>query len=281
VKTIKDLLDSGVKNLSGISPTPRLDCELLLSAVTGLDKIKFISEETKEISDVEVSRFLSLLERRINFEPVAYLTGIKEFYGIEYNVNPAVLIPRPETELLVDLALKAGIAMKRPLKILDLGTGSGCIPVSLAVEFSKLQIEVTIDAVDKSAGSLEVAKINLTKFKLEKIINLIEGNWFSTLPPEKKYDLILSNPPYIAENDRNVSPETKFEPHDALFSGASGLDDIRHIITEAPKFLKTDGVLLMEIGSGQVMSLFSQLQHCKYAVFRDLSAHDRVLQITF
>lgn len=282
MSTIKSLLESAALKLKTISASPRLDAEILLSHLLQADKVRLIADSNKKIgADVE-RQFTGLLERRINHEPVAYLTGKKEFYGLEFAVNSNVLVPRPETELLVDIAVKISQNIDSDIKILDLGTGSGCIPVAIANELTKTKKKFSIDAVDVNKLSLQVAKQNITKHGYGKTITLINSDWFQSLPPEKKYNLIVSNPPYIAENDKDVSPETKYEPALALYSGSSGLDSIFTLINDCRSYLEDGGKFVFEIGSGQAERIKNYVNEIPlvFNIFQDLAGKDRVVMLS-
>jgi release factor glutamine methyltransferase len=220
---------------SGIDPR---EARLLLAAASGLSEAAVIAFQERALaSDVE-SRFLNYMERRKRGEPVAYILGCKEFYGLELAVNPAVMVPRPETELLVDLALERGFS-----SLVDLGTGSGAI--AIALKRSRPQARVV--AVEASAAALAVAKRNAAMHGLE--IDFRHGRWFEPLAGER-FDIIVANPPYVAEGDPHL-PDLGFEPHAALVSGADGLDAFREIVRAAPGYLVSGGWLLMEHGMGQ------------------------------
>jgi release factor glutamine methyltransferase len=213
------------------------------------------------LEETDLLRFASLVARRKGGEPVAYLVGCREFYGRKFAVSPAVLIPRPETELLVDLALAqkvdAGDTAKSVAtsaatsttthapRILDLGTGSGCIAITLALEIPSAEV----CAVDVSAAALDVARGNAQR--LGARLRLLQSDWFDALAGEK-FDLIVGNPPYVAERDPHLGVEDlRYEPGRALASGADGLDAIRHIVAAAPRHLRRGGRLWLEHGYDQ------------------------------
>jgi release factor glutamine methyltransferase len=219
---------------SGIDPR---EARLLLAAATGFSEASVVAFPEKQLPvDVE-KQFFEKANRRRSGEPVAYILGSKEFYGLELTVNPAVLIPRPETELLVEIALQ-----KRPSTVLDLGTGSGAIALAL-----KKHLPARVTAVEASAASLAVAQRNAVKHGLE--VEFLHGQWFRPVAG-RRFDLVLSNPPYVAEGDPHLEA-LRFEPRSALVSGADGLDAIREIVREAPAHLAAGGWLLLEHGSGQ------------------------------
>jgi release factor glutamine methyltransferase len=214
------------------------DARLLLAAASGFSQASLVAHPEVELpSDVE-EKFRRFLSRRENGEPAAYILGRKEFYGLELAVDPAVLIPRPETELLVELALQRDFS-----SVLDLGTGSGAI--ALAIKRHRPQARVV--AVEASAAALEVAKRNCVRLGLD--IELRHGRWFDPLAGER-FDLVVSNPPYVAAGDPHLAA-LGFEPAAALVSGADGLDAIRQIARGARRHLRLGAWLLVEHGQGQ------------------------------
>ncbi|MCX7157553.1 MAG: peptide chain release factor N(5)-glutamine methyltransferase [Rhodocyclales bacterium] len=224
---------------------PASEARLLLGHVMGRPAAWLISHDDRVLDEDELLAFASLVARRAGGEPVAYLVGRREFFGREFAVSSAVLIPRPETELLVDIALKAKVGAGETARILDLGTGSGCIAVTLALEFPLAQVT----AVDASAAALEVAQENAER--LGATLRLLQSNWFDQLPGER-FDLIVANPPYIAAADPHLAAgDLRHEPAAALSSGADGLDAIRRIIAAAPAHLTPGGQLWLEHGYDQ------------------------------
>jgi release factor glutamine methyltransferase len=229
---------------SGIDPR---EARLLLARVTGFSEASVLASPERTLASPDAERFVAFAERRRRGEPVAYILGEKEFYGLRLAVNPAVLIPRPETELLVDLALQREFS-----SALDLGTGSGAI--ALAVK--KHRPGARVIAVEDSAVTLVVAQRNGTALGLE--VEWRHGDWFDAVPGER-YGVILSNPPYIAAGDAHLA-DLRFEPASALLAGADGLDAIREIIAAAPAHLERGGWLLLEHGQGQDAAVRALLQ---------------------
>lgn len=214
------------------------EARLLLAEVSGFSQASLAASPEREIPfDVE-NAFLELAGRRSRGEPIAYLLGRKEFYGIELAVNPSVLIPRPETELLVDLALEGNAS-----SVLDLGTGSGA--VALAIKHQRPRCRVV--AVDCDLSALVTAKRNAAKLNLE--VEFRHGRWFEPVAGER-FELVVANPPYIAHGDPHLAA-LRFEPQGALVSGPDGLDAIREIVTQVGAFLRPGGWLLLEHGMGQ------------------------------
>lgn len=250
----------------------RLEARVLLGHALGVGRAWLIAHEHDEIPDVALAVYGKLLARRLEGEPIAYILGEKEFFGRSFKVSSDVLIPRPETELLVDLALSK-LAAKQQARILDLGTGSGCISITLAL--ARPDCEVV--AVDKSVAALEVARENANR--LGARIGFHEGNWYQALPEDAgKFDLIVSNPPYIAQDDVHLASLTH-EPQSALAAGSDGLDDIRLIIKGAAEHLNDGGWLMFEHGWDQAEAcreLLSGTGFSRVQTESDLAGHGRV-----
>jgi release factor glutamine methyltransferase len=214
------------------------EARLLLAAATGFSEASVLAHPERVLTAEIEKAFAQMAARRAAGEPVAYILGHKEFYGLELAVNPAVLIPRPETELLVDLALA-----REPKSVLDVGTGSGAI--ALAIKRHRPQVRVV--ATDASAAALEVARRNAVRFNLE--IELRHGRWFEPVAGER-FEAIISNPPYVVIGDPHLAA-LPYEPRIALLGGADGLDGFRVLAREAPAHLLPGGWLLVEHGEGQ------------------------------
>lgn len=214
------------------------EARLLLSSVTGFSEASLLSNLERALAPEVVDEFMKRAERRKNGEPIAYIVGHKEFYSLELSVNPAVLIPRPETELLVDLALE-----RKPSTVLDLGTGSGAIALAIKKHLPSAQV----CAVEASAAALAVAQRNAVKHNLA--VGFVHARWFEGMG-ERRFELIVSNPPYVAAGDPHLE-DLRHEPQPALVSGADGLDAIREIVPQAPAHLAPGGWLLLEHGIGQ------------------------------
>lgn len=272
---------------------PASEVRQLLGHALGRPAVWLIAHDDEVLDEDSLLRFASLVARRKGGEPVAYLLGYREFYGREFAVSPAVLIPRPETEMLVDMALAqevgAGATAKsaalsttprttprtttRAPRILDLGTGSGCIAITLALEIPAAQVS----AVDASDAALSVARKNAER--LEASVHLLRGDWFDSLAGER-FDLIVANPPYVAEADPHLAAgDLCHEPRLALASGADGLDAIRRIVADAPAHLVPGGQLWLEHGYDQadaVRELFAGADWTDIAQHRDLVGIVRV-----
>lgn len=243
--TLSELLADAARRLAAISETPRLDAEVLLAAALERPRSYLHAWPERTPEPEQSARFTAWLERRSTGEPIAYLLGRREFWSLELEVSPDTLIPRPETELLVELAL-ARLPADRPVAIADLGTGSGAIALALAVERPLARIVAT----DRSPVALTVARRNARRLGIRHI-EFREGDWCAPLGDER-FDLIAANPPYVAAADpRWRQGELRFEPAAALVSGADGLDALRAIVAQAPDYLKPGGWLLLEHGYDQ------------------------------
>jgi release factor glutamine methyltransferase len=227
--------------LVATSSSPRVDVEYLVLYELKKDRVWLRLNENTELSLDQKDSLNQLLNRRVQGEPIAYLTGERGFWSLDLQVNPATLIPRADTELLVEMALEK-LPLQIPQKVLDLGTGSGAIALVIANERPKAQVT----AVDFSEKALAVAKKNAEKYALN--VRFLAGSWYSPVRSEK-FDLIVSNPPYLAEDDRHVSQgDLRFEPLSALVAADNGLADLRCIIENAPQHLHADGWLIVEHG---------------------------------
>ncbi|MDP2826220.1 MAG: peptide chain release factor N(5)-glutamine methyltransferase [Sulfuritalea sp.] len=227
---------------------PASEARLLLGHVLERPAAWLIVHDDQVLDEDELLAFASLVARRAGGEPVAYLIGHREFFGREFSVSPSVLIPRPETELLVEIALAgvgAGDTATSTARILDLGTGSGCIAITLALEIPQAQVT----AVDASGAALHIARNNAERLGAQ--LRLLQSDWFAALAGER-FDLIVANPPYIAATDPHLAAgDLRHEPPAALSSGADGLDAIRRILAAAPAHLAPGGRLWLEHGYDQ------------------------------
>jgi release factor glutamine methyltransferase len=252
--------------------------EQLLAHTLGCERIDLYLRYDQPLNANELSRFKTLIKRRVQHEPEAYILGRREFWSLSFRVTPEVLIPRPETECLVETALGRFTGVDG-IDVLELGTGSGAISVALAHERPSWRIQ----ASDVSAKALAVARSNAGRLLEADRIEFLQGPWFEPLGDGRPaFDLIVSNPPYIAEGDlAGLGPEVRqFEPLIALNGGADGMDCIRHIIDRAPNYLKPEGALILEIGYDQGAAVELLARQCgryhKVEIRKDYSGHDRV-----
>jgi len=262
---------------------PRAAAEMLLAHALGVGRVDLYVQYDRQLEVEELEVFKGFIQRRIQREPVAYIVGKKEFWSMDLKVTPDVLIPRPETETIVEAALtiipaKPGQA---PLRFLDLGTGSGAIALAMASE----RPGQSFYAVDRSEKALAVAQDNARAHDLDKAITFLQGDWFDPVRDRGRYfDVIVSNPPYISSHEfEDLPPEiTQHEPREALEGGSDGLAAIRLIIKQASDPMVSGGWLLFEIGHGQwaaVDELISGVKtYSDWAVIKDYSGHDRVVR---
>ena len=271
-----DLLASGphtIKQLAALSELPRLEQTMLWEHVLQVPRSWLIGHDTDPLSAAAVQQFKALAARRLNGEPMAYIIGKREFMGHDFIVNPAVLIPRPETEFLVEQAL-AQIKGMPNARVLDMGTGSGAVAVSIALA----RPDVTVIATDISAEALAVAQQNA--HHLCANVEFLQGSWYDAVSGQMAFDIIVSNPPYIAEHDPHlVQGDLRFEPAAALSSAQNGLDDIRQIISGAQSYLSEVGSIWIEHGWDQaviVRSLFTRANFSQPTSIADLAGIPRI-----
>jgi release factor glutamine methyltransferase len=258
---------------------PPLETRILLEHVLGWRRTELITRDDEELTEASVGRFDALAQRRAAGEPIAQLVGTREFFGLSFYVTPDVLIPRPETELLVEIALEKMAAVEAP-RVLDLGTGSGAIAVAIAFTRNDAQVW----AVDRSAQALAVAERNAVKLldadRPGGEVTLLESDWTGALNAALRFEVIVSNPPYIARNDPHLSEgDLRFEPRTALTDEADGLAAIRTIVQAAPFFLATGGSLWLEHGYDQAADVRAQLTARGFSDVRserDLAGIERV-----
>lgn len=255
------------------SPTARLDVELLLAAALGKPRSFLHTWPERIVSTEAALKFASYLQRRQTGEPVAYILGQQGFWKLDLEVAPHTLIPRPETEMLVEAALELVPAFAES-QVLDLGTGTGAIALALASERPVWQVT----AVDRVLEAVALAERNRQRLQLNNA-KVLSSHWFDAVEG-KRFDLIISNPPYIASEDPHlVTGDVRFEPNSALVAGADGLDDLRLIIDQAPAHLNPEGWLLLEHGYDQgaaVRDLLSSRGFEKIQTRRDLGDHERI-----
>jgi release factor glutamine methyltransferase len=276
---VRDALEAAVDAMvaAGVG-TPRLDAELLLAEATGWDRAALAANPEAEIPPAAGRTYGEMVRRRLRREPVAYITGRKGFRHIELVVDPRVLIPRPETELLVELALEL-----RPRSVLDVGTGSGAVALAIAAELPDCEVTAT----DTSAAALDVARANAARLGLEDRVHLLEG----TIPPAMTFELTVANLPYIAEPEwPKLEPEiTEWEPREALLAGPDGLDAIRTVFSSRVRLFShrvgrsanSQGeTVALEVGDGQAEAVGEMLREAGFAAVEtrlDLAGIERVV----
>ncbi|MFM0739131.1 peptide chain release factor N(5)-glutamine methyltransferase [Paraburkholderia xenovorans] len=261
------------------SPLPSLEARILLTHVLGWRHTQLITRGDEALDDLSLRRYRALEARRLAGEPVAQLVGAREFFGLEFEVTPDVLIPRPETELLVETVLTALDNLSRP-RVLDLGTGTGAIAVAIA----SMRPDAQMLALDRSADALAVATRNAARLLDSKRpggdVRLLQSNWYGSLDPALRFEAIVSNPPYIASGDPHLSQgDLRFEPRGALTDEADGLSAIRTIVAGAPAYLAANGVLWIEHGYDQaaaVRALLSEQGFEQVRSERDLAGIERI-----
>jgi len=231
------------------SDSPRLDAELLLCRALGIDRVRLIVESQRPLDAAELARFKEMLIRRRRCEPIAYILGEREFYGHRFSVTRDVLIPRPDTEVLVDVALTRTEHLALHGRALDVCTGSGCV----AIAFAKERPTWHVTGSDISGAALEIARGNALRLGAILNVDFRQADLFEGLSSDTRFDLISANPPYIPEGDApTLSPDIRnHEPSAALYGGADGLAIIRRLLEAAPALLAPGGVLAMEVGAGQ------------------------------
>jgi release factor glutamine methyltransferase len=257
--------------------TAELDARLFAEAAFEMDRLELVNREREEVPENQLKLLEAYAARRLKGEPVVRILGEKEFWSLSFKLNDATLVPRPETELLVE----RGLEIVGPIdgaRVLDLGTGTGCIPIALLTEYS----DITAVAVDVSSEALEMARFNANRHGVGDRFRTLKGSWFDPLEPGERFDLITSNPPYIESTEiMKLMPEVReHDPRLALDGGPDGLSAYRAIAAEAGLFLKAEGVLLLEIGSKQaaaVSDIFVGAGFADIEIVRDLAGLDRMV----
>lgn len=284
MRSLRDVLLQDVESLKRAlvleMSEARIEVQCLLQHVLGKQRAYLLAHPERVLSADEQVAYATLLQRRLCGEPIAHLLGEREFFGLNFKVTPATLIPRPETELLVELALQRILPPQSPpreagrFRVLDLGTGTGAIALSIA----HARPDVDVLAVDASEAALQVARENAVRLATRNV-SFMQSDWFSALE-KQNFDLIVSNPPYVAAGDIHLAQgDVRFEPLTALVSGADGLDDIRRIVAQARGYLLPGGWLLLEHGYDQAANVRNLLQGNGYeAVFseKDIGGTARV-----
>lgn len=269
------------------STSPRLDAELLLCLVLKSTRVQLIIDAERPLQKEELDRYKSLHIRRRSGEPIAYLIGTREFFGRPFRVDARVLVPRPDTEILVEVALRRTRALSLCARVLDLCTGSGCVAITLARERPTTRVIAT----DISQDALDLARENALRLGAVNVA-FLQGDLFDALsvqvrqraqkPNRARFDLITANPPYIRNDELPTlqADVRDFEPRHALVAGEDGLDLVRRILEQAPHYLETGGVIALEIGADQApntVALFERAGFSDIEVSRDLAQHERVV----
>lgn len=275
--SLQALLDHGKTALIAaldLDPaSARIETQMLLQHALGVSRAYVLAHPEHCPDPTQLSAFQSLLARRLEGEPVAYLLGSREFFGLELSVGPATLIPRPDTELLVELALQTLPPPGTSARVLDLGTGTGAIALAIA----QSRPDADVSAIEAVPEALQLARANARRLGLERV-RLLQGDWFSPVSGER-FDLIVSNPPYIAAGDPHLQQgDVRFEPSSALVSGPDGLDAIRHIVRTAPDFMYAGAALWLEHGYDQAAAVRRLLQAAGFDAVRserDLAGIER------
>ncbi|MEO9275651.1 peptide chain release factor N(5)-glutamine methyltransferase [Marinomonas sp. 5E14-1] len=272
---IDELLKGALERLTFVSDTAKLDAQLLLAHVLSVSTSYFYTWPEKQVDEKQITAFHQLLARREKGEPVAYLLGHQAFWSLDLDVAPCTLIPRADTERLVEVILSLVDGGLKAKHILDLGTGTGAIALALALELPESQVlgvDLVQDAVLLAQGNAKKNQVNNVVFK--------KSSWFDALKDHEQFDLIVSNPPYIDPDDEHLSQgDVRFEPKSALVADHHGLADIEHIIKESPRFMTRDAYLVFEHGYDQaeaVRCLFMQAGFDSVESFQDLGGNDRV-----
>lgn len=270
---IKHALQYAIHVLTSSSPSPRIDAEALLSHTLNVSRAYLYTYPERPLTNQEAAHYETLIKQRLDGHPVAYLTGSREFWSLPFHITQEVLIPRSDTELLVEMTLNQ-LASMTSATVLDLGTGSGAIAIALASE----QPNWHIFAIDTSPSAVKLAQTNATHFNLSNVTTL-QSDWFSAIP-DRLFDAIVSNPPYLAVDDPHLKQgDLRFEPENALVSGPEGLNDLTIIIQESYAHLTPGGILLIEHGFEQGLAVTQLLHHHGYEqiqCWQDVQGHDRV-----
>lgn len=272
---LQQWLNAARIELQAVSSSPDVDAEWLLMAVLKQSRAYLYAHPEHVLTEEQTAQCQELLQRRSAGEPLAYLVGHKEFWSLDLCVSSATLIPRPETELLVETVLNL-LPKQQSLQVADLGTGSGAIALALAKERPKWQLYAT----DLSVDALSIAQLNAKRLGLSNIV-FAQGNWCNALPTGSRFNAIMSNPPYLGVLDPHLHQgDIRFEPYSALVSGQSGLEAFHSIISQAPEYLDKEGYLLLEHGYNQQESLMRLLKERGFAVvqgYKDLAGLERMI----
>ena len=276
MKTINQHLANGIQELNGISDTAGLDATILLSLASNLSRIEIITHGDDTLTTQQEEKFNALIKRRKSNEPIAYITGEKEFWGLEFAIEKGILIPRPDTETIIATLLTLLPNPSAEGKIADLGTGSGAIIISLLTEFKNMLGFAT----DLNPKALKISHRNAKKHKVDNRLTILKGSWAE--PLKEKVNIIISNPPYIpTKTIQTLMPDVKnYEPSSALDGGDDGLDCYKELIPSAHKKLLDGGILMLETGHNQHADIYKLLEKSMWKEvksFKDLAQNDRVI----
>jgi len=257
--------------------TAELDARILAQVAFGMDRLTLVNRERDKPGPEQLKALETLAARRLKGEPVSRIVGEKDFWGLSFRLNDATLVPRPETEMLVQRGLEIVGPLDHP-RILDLGTGTGCIPIAMLTEFS----DMSAVAVDLSRDALDMARFNATRHGVSDRFETRQGSWFDPVAPGERFDLIVSNPPYIesAVIETLMVEVREHDPRLALDGGPDGLRPYRAIAREAAAHLRREGVVLLEIGTGQgsdVTDIFAEMGFKSIELEYDLAGHERMV----
>ena len=273
-QSIDYLIEYGRSKLAPCSDSAKLDAQLLLCFVLNKEQSYLLTWPEKELSQTQTDQFLELLSRRLNGEPVAYILGTKEFWSLPFFVSPVTLIPRPDTETLIESVLN-NFGDKKHYRCLDLGTGTGAIALALASELPTWNIQ----GIDFNAEAINLAKRNAQELALLQV-NMYQSDWFSNVPEGSQFEIIVSNPPYIDSHDENLTQgDVRFEPLSALVANDQGLGDIKKITSKAVDYLSLNGALFFEHGFDQskaVRHILSDFGFVDIETVKDLNDQDRI-----
>ena len=271
---IDELLKGAYERLTFVSDTAQLDAQLLLAHVLKVSTSYFYTWPDKTVESANIERFDVLLVRRERGEPIAYLLGHQAFWTVDLEVAPCTLIPRADTERLVEVALSV-LDINKANRILDLGTGTGAIALALAAELPNANV-VGVDLIEDAVA---LAKRNASRNHISNV-RFVQSSWFDVLDTSESFDLIVSNPPYIDSNDEHLSQgDVRFEPKSALVADKQGMADIEYIIQQAPDYMAPNAYLVFEHGYDQALAVQQRLREAGFVSiksFQDLGGNDRV-----
>ncbi len=270
---IKQALQQASQNLAESSPSAKIDAQVLLAHTLQCNTAHLLAWPEKKLNEEQIANYQQLIQQRQQGLPVAYLTGLREFWSLNFSVNNSTLIPRPETETLIEFILEK-FSGRESIKLLDMGTGTGAIAITIATE----KPGWNIFASELSADALKLARHNSNSHQTNNI-SFVQSNWFTNIK-HSDFDIIVSNPPYIANDDPHLlAGDVRFEPQSALSAGATGMDDIEHLCRHAKKHLKNNAWLIIEHGYNQkqlVANCFAKNGFTQIEQKQDLSGHIRM-----